>query len=42
MNHSEISGIINDYTINNNVGVPKGSIITLIPQLLADEENTGN
>ena len=39
--HSELGGLINNYTINNNVGVPKGSTITLIPKLPNDEENTG-
>ena len=39
--HNELGGLINNYTINNNIGVPKDSIITLIPELPYDEENTG-
>ena len=39
--HNELGGLINNYTINNNIGVPKDSVITLIPQLPKAEENTG-
>ena len=40
--HSELGGLINNYVINNNVGVPKHSTITLIPLIPKDEENTGD
>ena len=41
ISHSELGGLINNYNINNNVGIPKGSNIILIPQLPEGEENTG-
>ena len=40
--HTELGGLINNYTINNNVCVPKHSSITLMPILPDGEENTGN
>jgi len=41
ISHNELGGLINNYNINNNVGIPKGSIITMMPQLPEGEVNTG-
>lgn len=41
ISHNELGGLINNYTINNNIGIPKGSIVTLMPELPDGEENTG-
>ena len=39
--HNELGGLINTYETNNNVGIPKGSILTLIPTLPEGEEDSG-
>ena len=40
--HNELGGLINHYSINNKVSVPKKSKITLIPIIQGNEENTGD
>ena len=40
--HSELGGLINNYTINTNVGVPIYSTLTLITKLPGGEVDTGN
>lgn len=40
--HNELGGLVNTYTINNNTGVPAGTVITLMPQLPEGEGDTGN
>ena len=42
ISHSELGGLINNYTTLNDVGIPKGSKLTLIPVLPEGEEDTGN
>ena len=42
IHHSELGGLINHYTKNTNIGVPKYSTLTLMPKLPDVEENTGN
>lgn len=39
--HNELGGLTNTYVINNNTGLPKGSLVTLMPQLPDGEEDTG-
>lgn len=39
--NNELGGLTNTYTTNVNTGVAKGSIITLIPQLPANEDDSG-
>ena len=41
ISHNELGGLINNFNINNNVGIPKGSIIALMPELPDGEVNTG-
>lgn len=41
IDHSELGGLKNDYTVDNQTGVPRGSVITLQPQLPDGEEDTG-
>ncbi len=41
ISHNELGGLVNTYTINNNTCVPAGETIRLMPQLPADEEDTG-
>ena len=41
ISHNELGGLINNYNINNNVGIPKGSTITMMPELPEGEVNTG-
>lgn len=41
IDHSELGGLKNNYTTDNQTGVPRGSIITLQPVLPDDEEDTG-
>ena len=41
ISHSELGGLINNFNTNNKVGIPKGSVITLMPQLPDGEVNTG-
>ena len=40
--HSELGGLINNYTTLNDIGIPKGSKLTLMPVLPEGEEDTGN
>lgn len=40
--HNELGGLVNTYSTNNKTGVPKGTAITLMPQLPEGEEDTGN
>ena len=40
ISHNELGGLINNYTINNNNGIPKGNNVVLMPQLPDGEENT--
>ncbi len=39
--HSEMGGLKNTYTTDNQTGVPRGSVVTLQPQLPDGEEDTG-
>lgn len=41
ISHSELGGLINHYRTNNNVGLPKGQTVKLMPQLPEGETNTG-
>lgn len=40
--HNELGGLTNTYQVNNNTGLPKGTVVTLMPQLPDGEEDTGN
>lgn len=40
--HNELGGLKNTYQTDNHTGLPKGSIVTLMPQLPEGEEDTGN
>jgi len=42
ISHNELGGLINHYRTNNNVGLPKGQTVKLMPQLPEGEANTGN
>ena len=39
--HGELGGLVNTYTLNNNTTVPVGQTLTLQPQLPEGEEDTG-
>ena len=41
ISHNELGGLINHYRTNNNVGLPKGHTVKLMPQLPEGETNTG-
>ena len=41
IDHSELGGLKNTYTTDNQTGVPRGSVVTLQPQLPDGEEDTG-
>ncbi len=41
IDHSELGGLKNDYTTDNQTGLPRGSIVTLQPQLPDGEADTG-
>ena len=40
ISHTELGGLINTFVINNNVGVPKGETLILIPELPDEETDT--
>ena len=41
ISHSELGGLINNFNIKYTVGIPKGTAITLMPQLPDGEVDTG-
>lgn len=40
--HNELGGLTSTFQTNNNTGLPKGTVVTLMPQLPEGEEDTGN
>lgn len=41
MLHNELGGLVNNYSTSNSTLLPKGKTLRLMPQLPADEEDTG-
>ena len=39
--HNELGGLKNTYIVDTNIGLPKGSMVKLMPQLPAGETDTG-